>query len=97
MEQVLGILVEVVCYVLLGEFFFYQDCKGFEDEWWKYYILFIICDIWLYDIKIGKYINLINYVGEDCNFVFLLDGKSVYFLSEWKGLFNVYSFLLDNV
>lgn len=95
-EQVLGTPAEAVCYAPSGEFFLYQDRKGFEDEWRKHHTSSITRDIWLYDTKTGKHTNLTNHAGEDRNPVLSPDGKSVYLLSERKGSFNVYSFPLDN-
>ena len=95
-EQVLGTPAEAICYAPSGEFFLYQDRKGFEDEWRKHHTSSITRDIWLYDTKTGKHTNLTNHAGEDRNPVLSPDGKSVYLLSERKGSFNVYSFPLDN-
>lgn len=95
-EQVLGTPAEAVCYAPSGEFFLYQDRKGFEDEWRKHHTSSITRDIWLYDTKTGKHTNLTNHAGEDRNPVLSPDEKSVYLLSERKGSFNVYSFPLDN-
>lgn len=40
-------LMEDISINYIGNILFYYDKKGYEDFWCKYYILFIICDIWL--------------------------------------------------
>lgn len=95
-EQVLGTPAEAVCYEPSGNFFLYQDRKGFEDEWRKHHTSSITRDVWRYDPKTGKHTNLTNREGEDRNPVLSPDGQTVYFLSERKGPFNVYSFPLAN-
>ncbi|WP_296260991.1 S41 family peptidase [uncultured Phocaeicola sp.] len=94
--QLIGTPAEMVCYAPSGEFFLYQDRKGFEDEWRKHHTSSITRDIWMYDTTNGKHTNLTNRAGEDRNPVLSPDGKQVYFLSERDGgSFNVYRFPLD--
>ena len=95
-EQVLGTPAEAVCYAPSGEFFLYQDRKGFEDEWRKHHTSSITRDIWLYNTQTGKHTNLTNRGGEDRNPVYAPDGNAIYFLSERDGgSFNVYTFSLN--
>lgn len=77
-EQVLGTPAEAVCYATSGEFFLYQDRKGFEDEWRKHHTSSITRDIWMYNTQTGKHTNLTNHAGEDRNPILSPDGKSVY-------------------
>ncbi|WP_305238293.1 S41 family peptidase [uncultured Muribaculum sp.] len=80
-----------------GDFFLYNDQKGFEDEWRKHHTSSVTRDVWRYDTKTGKHTNLTNRAGEDRNPVVSVDGKTVYLLSERNGnTFNVYSFPIDN-
>lgn len=96
-EQVLGTPAESVHFNPTGDFFLYQDRKGFEDEWRKHHTSSITRDVWRYDIHTGKHTNLTNREGEDRNPVLSPDGQTVYFLSERNGgSFNVYSLPLDN-
>ena len=103
--QVLGTPAEAVCYSPKGDFFLYQDRKGYEDEWRKHHISSITRDIWRYDVKSGKHTNLTARAGEDRNPILSADGKTVYLLSEppattdghpvpegWQTSINVYSF-----
>lgn len=94
-EQVLGTPAEAICFDKSGKQFFYQDRKGFEDEWRKHHTSSITRDIWVYDTQTGKHTNLTHHEGEDRNPVLSPDGQTLYFLSERNGgTFNVYSFPL---
>ena len=92
-EQVLGTPAESVCFDKSGDKFYYQDRKGFEDEWRKHHTSSITRDVWMYDIQTGKHTNLTQREGEDRNPVLSPDGQVLFFLSERNGgTFNVYSF-----
>lgn len=92
-EQVLGTPAESVCFDKSGDKFYYQDRKGFEDEWRKHHTSSITRDVWMYDIQTGKHTNLTQREGEDRNPVLSPDGQALFFLSERNGgTFNVYSF-----
>lgn len=94
-EQVLGTPAEAVCFDKSGNHFFYQDQKGFEDQWRKHHTSSITRDVWMYDAQTGKHTNLTRREGEDRNPVLSPDGQTLYFLSERNGgSFNVYSFPL---
>ncbi|MEG1563278.1 MAG: S41 family peptidase [Bacteroides sp.] len=94
--QVLATPAEAVCFDKRGKQFFYQDRKGFENEWRKHHTSSITRDIWAYDIQTGKHTNLTERAGEDRNPVLSPDGQTLYFLSERNGgSFNVYSFPLS--
>lgn len=95
-EQVLATPAEAVNFDKSGKQFFYQDRKGFEDEWRKHHTSSITRDIWMYNTQTGKHTNLTQHAGEDRNPVLSPDGQTIYFLSERNGgTFNVYSFLLS--
>ena len=95
-EQVLGTPAEAICFDKSGEKFFYQDRKGFEDEWRKHHTSSITRDLWMYDVQTGKHTNLTQREGEDRNPVLSPDGQTMFFLSEQNGgTFNVYSFPLS--
>ena len=94
-EQVLGTPAEAVCFDKSGEHFFYQDQKGFEDQWRKHHTSSITRDIWMYDTRTGKHTNLTRHAGEDRNPALSPDGQTLYFLSERNGgSFNVHAFPL---
>ena len=95
-EQMLGTPAEAVCFDKSGDKFFYQDRKGFEDEWRKHHTSSITRDVWMYDASTGKHTNLTQREGEDRNPVLSPDGATLFFLSERNGgTFNVYSFPLS--
>lgn len=95
-QQVLGTPAEMVSFASTGDFFLYQDCKGYEDKWRKHHTSSVTRDIWKYDVKTGSHTNLTKRAGEDREPVLAPNGKDVYFLSERNnGSFNVYQFALE--
>ena len=84
-EQVLGTPAEALCFDKTGDMFFYQDQKGFEDQWRKHHTSSITRDIWMYDCRTEKHTNLTRHAGEDRNPVLSPDGQTLYFLSERNG------------
>ena len=95
--QIIATPAEQVCYMPDGKSFLYQDRKGVEDEWRKHHTSSVTRDIWLYDAKSGKHINLTDIGGEDRDPSLAPDGKTIYFLSERKGgSMNVYSMDVNN-
>ena len=95
-EQVLGTPAEAVAFDATGRYLYYQDRKGFEDEWRKHHTSSITRDIWMYDTETGQHTNLTARDGEDRNPVLSADGRTLYFLSERNGgSFNAYAFPVD--
>lgn len=94
-EQMLATPAEEVCFAADGEFFVYQDQKGFESTWRKHHTSSVTRDIWLYDMTSGKHTQLIDWAGEDRQPVFAPGDNRVYFLSERAGTYNVFSFPLS--
>ena len=92
--QILATPAEEVSYVGGKGTFLYQDCKGGENIWRKHHVSSITRDIWMYDGK--DHIRLTSFEGEDRCPNVSGDGRTVYYLSERDGSFNVYSFPLDN-
>ena len=92
--QILATPAEEVSYVDGKGNFLYQDCKGGENIWRKHHVSSITRDIWMYDGK--DHIRLTSFEGEDRCPNVSRDGRTVYYLSERDGSFNVYSFPLDN-
>ena len=90
--QVLATPAEMISFAPDGKGFYYQDCKGYEDEWRKHHTSSITRDVWFYDIAAGRHTNLTLRPGEDRNPAVSPDGKTLYFLSERDGgSMNVYS------
>ena len=90
--QVLGTPAEMLTFAPDGKSFYYQDRKGYEDEWRKHHTSSITRDVWFYDAQNGQHTNVTAHAGEDRNPVVSADGKRLYFLSERNGgSMNVYS------
>jgi Tol biopolymer transport system component/C-terminal processing protease CtpA/Prc len=79
-----------------GQLMVYQDKKGGENEFRKHHTSSITRDIWLYNSKTGEQKMITNYKGEDRNPVFADNDKSIYYLCEESGNFNVHKLSLDN-
>ena len=92
--QVLATPAEEISFIGEGGSFVYQDCKGGENIWRKHHTSSITRDIWKYEN--GKHTKLTDFKGEDRCPNVSADGKTVYFMSERDGSFNVYSFPIDN-
>lgn len=89
------VTTEDISFVGTNGDFLYHDRKGGRDsEWRKHHTSSICRDIWL--CRNGEHTRLTDFVGEDRTPRLSPDGKTVYFLSERDGSFNVYSFPLDN-
>ena len=90
--QVMGTPAEMLSFAADGKSFYYQDRKGYEDEWRKHHTSSITRDVWFYDAKSGQHTNITAHAGEDRNPVASADGKTLYFLSERNGgSMNVYA------
>ena len=90
-EMVLGFPAEKVNFNKAGTKFLYQDLKGMENTWRKHHTSAVTRDILEYDLKKGVYTKLIDWKGEDTDPFYSPDEKSVYFLSERSGTYNVFS------
>jgi tricorn protease len=73
-----------------GDKLIYDDIKGYENLWRKHHTSSVTHDIWVYDIKTGKYSQITQFPGEDRNPVFDSDDNALYYLSEQNGSFNVF-------
>ncbi|MDR2563749.1 MAG: DPP IV N-terminal domain-containing protein [Prevotellaceae bacterium] len=94
-EQFLATPAENVSFTSDGNLMVYQDRKGQEDRFRKHHKSSVTRNIMLYNIKTGKHTELVGDAGEDTNPVFTADGTQIYFLSERSGIYNVYSFDLQ--
>lgn len=79
-----------------GDKIVYHDTKGYEDNWRKHHTSSVTRDIWIHDLKTGKYTNITNKEVEDRNPVFTDNDQSIYFLSERFGDFNICKLSLNN-
>eukprot|EP01029_Cantina_marsupialis_P006165 TRINITY_DN1670_c0_g1_i3.p1 TRINITY_DN1670_c0_g1~~TRINITY_DN1670_c0_g1_i3.p1 ORF type:complete len:1086 (-),score=193.78 TRINITY_DN1670_c0_g1_i3:68-3325(-) len=79
-----------------GSQMIYHDKKGGEDEFRKHHTSAVTRDIWKYDVKSNKHSMITSFNGEDRNPVYSTDEKSIYYLSEESGCFNVHKLELAN-
>ncbi len=94
--QLLTIPAEDVKFSKDGKTMLYHDKKGGENEWRKHHTSAITRDIWMYNSKNGKHKMITSNTAEDRQPVFTDDEKSIYFLSERSGSFNIHKMSLDN-
>lgn len=78
-----------------GSLVAYQDRKGYENEWRKHHTSSVTRDVWIWDVASGAHRKLTTSPCEDRNPVFSPDGKTVLFLSEAGGSFNVWKRATD--
>ncbi|WP_416440114.1 S41 family peptidase [Phnomibacter sp. MR] len=94
-QQVLTTPAEDVKYSADGKRIFYHDKKGGENTWRKHHTSSIARDIWMYDVANGTHKRLTGFAGEDRSPVLADGDKTVYYLSEASGSFNVYKMNAD--
>lgn len=97
--------MENICISKDGKSLLYTDKKGYEDQYRKHHTSSIARDVWqaTANEKFGvlsekksdaakgfNYSKLTSFKGEDRNAVYAPDGKSVYYLSEEDGTFNIW-------
>lgn len=93
-QQVLSTPAEDVKFSKDGSKLVYHDKKGGENSWRKHHTSSIARDIWTYDTKTQKHTKLTTFAGEDRNPIFAEEDKSIYYLSESNGSFNVHKLSL---
>ncbi|MGK0326469.1 MAG: Tol biopolymer transport system component, partial [Polaribacter sp.] len=95
-SQLLTIPAEEIKFSRDGKIMMYQDKKGGENEWRKHHTSSITRDLWTYNTKTAEHTMITSNHAEDRQPVFSEDEKSVYFLSERNGNFNVHKLSLEN-
>lgn len=95
-ELIMAVPTENISFTQNGNRIVFQDKKGQENTWRKHHTSSVTRDIWMYDIKNNQFTELISAAGEDTNPVVSPDDKTIYFLSERSGSFNVHAFPLNN-
>lgn len=78
-----------------GDLLVYHDVKGYEDELRKHHTSSVTRDVWTYDLKNKTYTQLTTFNGEDMDPIFSTNGKTIYYLSEEKGTFNIFKRPVD--
>ncbi|WP_235299506.1 S41 family peptidase [Portibacter marinus] len=79
-----------------GTMYYYHDKKGGENPWRKHHVSAITRDIWSYDVASGTHSKITDFIGEDRQPILSQDEKSLYYLSEKSGVFNVHRLNLDD-
>ncbi len=95
-SQIFTVPAEYVQFSKNGKTMVYQDKKGGENEWRKHHTSSIARDIWTYDIKTKKHKMITTHKAEDRQPIFSSDEKSIYYLSERSGTYNIHKLSLDN-
>ncbi|MHC4493933.1 MAG: S41 family peptidase, partial [Planctomycetota bacterium] len=68
----------------------YEDIKAYENGWRKHHVSAHARDIWVVERRTGKHAKRTPFRGEDRNPVWARDGKTLLYLSERSGSFNVW-------
>ncbi len=95
-KQLLTIPAEYVQYSKNGKKMVYHDKPGGENEFRKHHKSSVTRDIWIYDTKAKTHKMISSFKGEDRHPYFSEDEKSIYYLSEKSGTFNVHKMSLVN-
>ncbi len=94
-EQILTTPALAAQYDRAGKRIVYEDLKGYENLWRKHEQTSVTHDLWIYDVEAGTHRQLTTFVGEDRNPVWSPDEKSVFYLSEQGGSFNVWKLAVE--
>ena len=78
-----------------GKRIVYEDLKGYENLWRKHHVSSVAHDLWLYDPATQTHRKLTTFAGEDRDPVWSADDKTIYYLSEQSGSFNVWKLAVD--
>ncbi|CAN5688157.1 S41 family peptidase [soil metagenome] len=95
-QQILTTPAEDVKMSTDGKTMLYHDKKGQESAWRKHHVSSVARDIWMYDAATGKHTKITSFAGEDRNPIFADNEKSIYYLSESSGTFNVHKLSLSD-
>ena len=93
--QLLTTPAEMVRVSADGRYMVYEDRKGGENQWRKHHVSAVARDLWIHDTKAGTHRKLTSFAGEDRNPVFADGDKSLVYLSEESGTFNVHQMSVD--
>ncbi len=96
-RQILTTPAESAVYSADGRYIAYHDRKGYEDPWRKHHQSAVTRDIWVYDVSTGKHTKVTRFAGEDRNPLIASDSKSILYLTETWGSFNVASIDITGV
>jgi tricorn protease len=74
-----------------GRWIAFHDRKGYEDDWRKHHVSSVTRDVWVYDTQTAKYTVVSGFIGEDRSPAWSADGRTLFYLCEQSGSFNVWS------
>ncbi len=89
-KQILTTTAEQANFDPTGTRLVFHDFKGYEDALRKHHTSSVTRDVWMVDLPTKTYTKLTSFAGEDRSPVWAPDGKSVYYLSEQGGNFNIW-------
>ncbi len=95
-DQILTIPAEDVQVSKNGEMMIYIDRTGGESPWRKHHTSSVTRDIWTYDVQNQTHKMITSFKGEDRQPILSVDEKTVYYLSEESGNFNIHKLSLNN-
>lgn len=94
-KQVLSIAAMDAKYSADGSIIVFHDQKGYEDDLRKHQTSSVARDLWMYKANDKSFEMLTDFAGEDRSPVFAPGEKSLFYLSELSGSFNVYKYDLS--
>ena len=94
--QVLSTPAVYAAYDHAGKRLAYSDQKGYEMEWRKHDNSSFARDVWMWDVAANKHTRLTDFGYDDRQPVWAPDQKSLYYLSERSGTFNVWKMDLSD-
>ena len=95
-HQVLTTPAEDLSFDKSGKLMAYHDYKGYEDPMRKHHTSPVTRDIWVYNTQSNKHTKITTFGGEDRTPIFGDNGKTIYYLSEQFGDFNMVKTSIDN-
>jgi len=95
-KQLLTVPAEYVQFSNNGSMMLYHDKPGGENEFRKHHMSSVTRDIWMYNTQSKTHKMITSFKGEDRQPIFSADEKSIYYLSEKSGSFNVYKMSLND-
>lgn len=88
--QVLTTPALYAAYDRAGRRLAYSDLKGYEMEWRKHDTSSFARDVWIWDVKTNTHTRLTDFGFDDRQPVWSPDERSLFYLSERGGSFNVW-------
>lgn len=95
-DQIFTVPAEFIQVSQNGKQMVYHDKPGGENEFRKHHTSSVTRDLWIYDVDSKKHTMLTNFNGEDRQPVYSSDEKSLYYISEQSGNFNVHKVSIEN-